>query len=144
MLLLPAILLAGLFGGIRVGLGAFVVCFLTAWIWFFPPYGTFVLEERDAVTIAAFFLTAALELYVIRAFSTWPTTICPQRRRDRRRSFESCSIESPTISRSLPVFYATIERNSIRATLRHEFLKPRKAVLILWSMFTAASTILPS
>ena len=36
MLLLPAILLAGLFGGIRVGLGAFIVCFLTAWVWFFP------------------------------------------------------------------------------------------------------------
>jgi len=69
MLLLPAILLAGLFGGIRVGLGAFVVCSLTAWIWFFPPYGTFVLEERDAVTIGAFVLTAALELYVIRVLN---------------------------------------------------------------------------
>jgi two-component sensor histidine kinase len=69
MLLLPAILLAGLFGGIRVGVGAFVACFLTAWIWFFPPYGTFVLEERDAVTIAAFVLTATLELYVIRVLN---------------------------------------------------------------------------
>src|SRR6185437_6796101 len=40
MLLLPAILLAGLLGGIRVGLGVAVVCVLVAWVWFFPPYGT--------------------------------------------------------------------------------------------------------
>lgn len=66
MLLLPAILLAGLLGGIRVGLAVAAVCFVVAWVWFFPPYGTFILEGRNAVTIAAFILTACLELYVIR------------------------------------------------------------------------------
>ncbi|HEY5107398.1 MAG TPA: histidine kinase dimerization/phosphoacceptor domain -containing protein [Caulobacteraceae bacterium] len=66
MLLLPAILLAGLFGGIRIGLGTAAICFLVAWVWFFPPYGTFVLEGRSAVTIATFILTASLELYVVR------------------------------------------------------------------------------
>lgn len=66
MLLLPAILLAGLFGGIRVGLGVAVACVLVAWTWFFPPYGTFVLRSQEAVTLVTFILTAALELYVIR------------------------------------------------------------------------------
>jgi two-component sensor histidine kinase len=66
MLLLPAILVAGLIGGIRVGLGVSVVCFLVAWTWFFPPYGTFILEPRYSVTIAAFILTAVLQLYIIR------------------------------------------------------------------------------
>lgn len=66
MLLLPAILLAGVLGGIRVGLGVAAVCFLVAWTWFFSPYGTFGLKSRDAVTVVTFILTAALELYVIR------------------------------------------------------------------------------
>lgn len=66
MLLLPAIMLAGLFGGIRVGLCVALASILVAWTWFFPPYGTFVLESREAVTLVAFILTAALELYVVR------------------------------------------------------------------------------
>jgi len=70
MLLLPSILLAGLFGGIRVGLGVTVVCFLVAWTWFFPPYGTFVLGPSQTVTIVAFVLTAVLELYVIRVLKS--------------------------------------------------------------------------
>ena len=69
MLLLPAILLGGLLGGIRVGLGVAVVCFLVAWTWFFPPYGTFILDSRNAVTVVTFILTAALELYIIRMLS---------------------------------------------------------------------------
>jgi two-component sensor histidine kinase len=66
MLLLPAILLAGLLGGIRVGLGMAAACTLIAWTWFFAPYGTFVLERHEAFAMLAFVLTAALELYVIR------------------------------------------------------------------------------
>lgn len=66
MLLLPAILLAGLLGGIRVGLAVAAVCFVVAWVWFFPPYWTFTLDGRNAVTIVAFILTASLELYVVR------------------------------------------------------------------------------
>ena len=66
MLLLPSILLAGLLGGIGVGLGVTVVCFLIAWTWFFPPYGTFILDASQTVTIVAFILTGLLELYVIR------------------------------------------------------------------------------
>ena len=66
MLLLPSILLAGVLGGVRVGLGVTLVCFLVAWTWFFPPYGSFVLEPHHTATIVAFIFTAGLELYVIR------------------------------------------------------------------------------
>jgi len=67
MLLLPAILLAGLIGGIRLGLAVAVVGLLVAWVGFFPPYGTFILNAENAVTVGAFVATAGLQLYVIRA-----------------------------------------------------------------------------
>jgi len=69
MLFLPAIMLAGLFGGIRVALGFAAVCVLIAWTWFFPPYGTFTLEGHERITMVIFVLTAGLELYVIRSLN---------------------------------------------------------------------------
>lgn len=63
---LPTILLAGLFGGIRVGLAIFIIAVLAAWVWFFPPYGTFILSPRDAITLGVFVLTAVFELCVVR------------------------------------------------------------------------------
>jgi two-component sensor histidine kinase len=66
MMFLPAILLAGLFGGIRIGVAVSIICILTAWTWFFPPYGTFVLNLQEVTVLAMFVLTAALELCVIR------------------------------------------------------------------------------
>lgn len=65
MLLLPSILLAGVLGGARVGVGVAVVCFLVAWTWFFPPYGSIAIEFRDVVTMIIFTLTAAFELFVV-------------------------------------------------------------------------------
>ncbi|MEO7026902.1 MAG: histidine kinase dimerization/phosphoacceptor domain -containing protein [Caulobacteraceae bacterium] len=66
MTFLPAILLAGVFGGLRVGLVVALICILTGWVWFFSPYGTLKLAPRDMLTMAVFTLTAVLELYVIR------------------------------------------------------------------------------
>src|SRR5690348_5809458 len=47
MTFLPAILLSGLFGGIRIGIAFAVVCTLVAWVMFFPPYGTFTLDTSQ-------------------------------------------------------------------------------------------------
>ena len=69
MTFLPAILLAGLFGGIRIGLIFAAICSLVAWVLFFPPYGTFTLATPHRITMLIFFLTAALELYVIRSLN---------------------------------------------------------------------------
>jgi two-component sensor histidine kinase len=66
MTFLPAILLAGLFGGIQIGLTVAAVCTLVAWVMFFPPYGTFTLATSHAISMVVFVVTAALELYVIR------------------------------------------------------------------------------
>jgi two-component sensor histidine kinase len=65
MMLLPAILLSGVLGGVRVGLGVAVACALVAWTWFFPPYGSFVIEFRAFVTMMIFVATASFELYVV-------------------------------------------------------------------------------
>ena len=69
MTFLPAILLAGLFGGIRIGLTVAAVCTVVAWVMFFPPYGTFTLATSHRITMLIFMLTAALELYVIRSLN---------------------------------------------------------------------------
>jgi two-component sensor histidine kinase len=69
MTFLPAILLSGLFGGIRIGIAVAVVCALVAWVMFFPPYGTFILATPNIITMAIFVVTAALELFVIRTLN---------------------------------------------------------------------------
>lgn len=66
MTFLPAILLSGLFGGIRIGIGVALLCTLVAWVMFFPPYGTFILATPHVITMMVFVVTAALELFVIR------------------------------------------------------------------------------
>jgi two-component sensor histidine kinase len=65
MTFLPAILLAGLFGGIRIGVLVMAVCTLVAWVMFFPPYGTFILATPHVITMIIFVVTAVLELYII-------------------------------------------------------------------------------
>jgi K+-sensing histidine kinase KdpD len=84
MTFLPAILLAGLFGGLRVGLAVFGLCLLVAWVWFFPPYGTFTLASRDVITMAIFILTAALELYVVSTLSIAINDLAAARERSKR------------------------------------------------------------
>lgn len=69
MTFLPAILLAGLYGGIRIGLAMAAACFLVSWVMFFPPYGTFTLATSHRITMLIFTVTAALELYVIRSLN---------------------------------------------------------------------------
>jgi two-component sensor histidine kinase len=69
MTFLPAILLAGLFGGIRVGVAVAIVCALVAWVMFFPPYGTFTLATPHIITMAIFIVNAVIELYVIRTLN---------------------------------------------------------------------------
>lgn len=69
MALLPSILLAGLFGGIRVGLAFAALGALVGWVFFFPPYGTFILNAGQRTTMAVFMVTAAIELYVVRTLN---------------------------------------------------------------------------
>ncbi len=69
MTFLPAILLSGLFGGIRIGVAVAILCALVAWVMFFPPYGTFTLATSHVISMVIFVVTAVLELYVIRTLN---------------------------------------------------------------------------
>ena len=69
MTFLPAILLSGLFGGIRIGVLVATFCTFVAWVMFFPPYGSFVLATPHVISVVIFVVTAALELYVIRSLN---------------------------------------------------------------------------
>ncbi len=66
MMFLPAVLLAGLLGGVRIGLIIAGLCIIVGWGWFFPPYGTVTLSNSDRISMAIFVVTAALELHVVR------------------------------------------------------------------------------
>jgi len=69
MTFLPAILLSGLFGGIRIGIAIALLCTLVSWVMFFPPYGTFILTTPNVITMVIFIVTATLELFVIRSLN---------------------------------------------------------------------------
>lgn len=69
MTFLPAILLAGLFGGIRIGIAVAIFCAFVAWVMFYPPYGTFILATPHVISMGIFVVTAMLELYVIRSLN---------------------------------------------------------------------------
>lgn len=64
--LFPAILFAALVGGIWIGVGVTLLSGLFAIYWFLPPYHSFALKWPEGiVTIAFFFLTSGILLYVI-------------------------------------------------------------------------------
>jgi len=81
MTFLPAILLAGLFGGIRIGLAVAAVCTIVAWVMFYPPYGTFTLARPHVISMGIFIVTAALELYVIRSLNLAINDLSEERER---------------------------------------------------------------
>jgi hypothetical protein len=65
MTFLPAILLAGLVGGFRIGSMIAALSIVVGWGWFFPPYGTLILSSGDRISMGVFIVTAGLELYVV-------------------------------------------------------------------------------
>ena len=68
--LFPAILVAALIGGLRVGLLVAALSFAAGWYFFLPPYNSWQLEEpKGAWTIFMFWVTAGIQLYVIEALN---------------------------------------------------------------------------
>lgn len=65
MTFLPAVLLAGLFGGVQIAVLVMAICTLVAWVMFFPPYGTFILATPHVISMIIFVVTAMLVLYII-------------------------------------------------------------------------------
>jgi len=68
--LFPAILLAAMVGGLRVGILVAVLSGVNAWYWFVEPIESFWLPWPDGYLIMiAFVVTAAIQLYVIRTLN---------------------------------------------------------------------------
>jgi two-component sensor histidine kinase len=81
MTFLPAILLAGLFGGIRIAVLVMAVCTLVAWVMFFPPYGSFILATPHVITMVIFVVTAVLVLYIILSLNAAIAELSEERER---------------------------------------------------------------
>jgi two-component sensor histidine kinase len=68
--LLPAILIAAMIGGLRVGVVVAVLSGVAAWYWFLPPQDSFELEwPHGPLSLVFFAVTAAIELYIIRTLN---------------------------------------------------------------------------
>jgi two-component sensor histidine kinase len=66
--LFPAILVAALIGGLRVGLVVAVLSFFSGWYFFLPPTATWSVRDGDALaTLVFFWITAGIQLFVIEA-----------------------------------------------------------------------------
>jgi two-component sensor histidine kinase len=82
--LFPAILLAALLGGIWVGLLVTIVSFLAGWYFFLPPYNSWTVETPGTPAILIlFFLTAAIQLFVIDALNRTVDRLGQERDRTR-------------------------------------------------------------
>ena len=66
MAFLPAILIAGLVGGIGIGLLVAALCTLLAWLLFLAPDRAFPSATPDLITLGTCIVAAGLQLYIMR------------------------------------------------------------------------------
>jgi two-component sensor histidine kinase len=67
--LFPAILIAAMVGGLKAGILVAVLSGLAGWYWFVAPLDSFWLPWHGYLVMAAFVITAAIQLYVIRTLN---------------------------------------------------------------------------
>ena len=68
--LMPAVMIAALFGGVAEGIVIFALASLILFFFFVPPYLTFEIERtRDAVNLSLFIATGTIALYLIGALN---------------------------------------------------------------------------
>lgn len=66
--LFPAILVAALVGGSRIGFIVAMLSFISGWYFFLPPARSWSVRDGDTVaTLVFFWITAGIQLYVIEA-----------------------------------------------------------------------------
>ena len=65
--LFPAILVAALVGGVRVGFIVAIISFFAGWFFFLPPRWSFEVSATTAWALVFFWMTAGIQLYVIYA-----------------------------------------------------------------------------
>ncbi len=79
--LFPAILVAALVGGLRVGIMVAVLSFLAGWYFFLPPHQTGGTDAKTAWALLFFWVTAVIQLYVIHALNQAVETLSSERDR---------------------------------------------------------------
>jgi len=62
----PAIVISAFVGGLGPGLLALVLSSLTAWYWFLPPEGSWVLGKEQIISLCIFALLAAVSVVVVQ------------------------------------------------------------------------------
>jgi two-component sensor histidine kinase len=68
--LMPAVMIAGLFGGVAAGATVFAMSTFVLFFFFIPPYLTFEFGRAgDAVNLSLFMITGGMALYVIRTLN---------------------------------------------------------------------------
>jgi two-component sensor histidine kinase len=68
--LMPAVMIAALFGGVAEGIVTFALASFILFFFFVPPYLTFEIERsRDAVSLSLFIATGLIALYLIRTLN---------------------------------------------------------------------------
>lgn len=68
--LMPAVMIAALFGGIAEGIVTFALASFILFFFFIPPYLTFEIERpRDVVGLSLFIATGLISLYLIRTLN---------------------------------------------------------------------------
>jgi two-component sensor histidine kinase len=69
--LMPAVMVAALFGGVAEGIAVFGLASFLLFFIFMPPYFTFEVERtRDVVSLSLFMATGLISLYLIRTLNT--------------------------------------------------------------------------
>jgi two-component sensor histidine kinase len=63
----PAIVIAGLLGGVQLGVAVTVMSALFAWYWLLPPGASFELNWTVVITLGLFALSSAVLLYIVHA-----------------------------------------------------------------------------
>jgi len=67
---MPAVMIAGLFGGVAAGIAVFLASIFVLFFFFVPPYLIFEIDSsRDGVGLSMFIVTAGLALYLIRTLN---------------------------------------------------------------------------
>jgi two-component sensor histidine kinase len=61
----PAVLIAAVFGSLRIGIATAILSGLIAWIWFIPPKGALSTDPQALVAMAFYVLVTATELFFI-------------------------------------------------------------------------------
>ena len=85
----PAIILTSALGGTLPAIFCASLCFLSAWYWFIPPFGTFALDAKVAFALGFFTIIAIVDITIIHWLNRSIETVVAERRKSGELARES-------------------------------------------------------